>query len=285
NNGGGSLQTVVDMVGLFIPQGPVVQVKTKSGSNDVLYDRDNKIQWSGPLVVLINNYSASASEIFAAAIQDYNRGLVLGSKHSYGKGTVQNLIDLNRFGNKEIGDLGAMKFTTQKFYRVNGGSTQLKGVESDIVLPDRFLYIDTGERDNDNAMQWDKIAKARYTAFDFNFVPIIEKSKQRIAANNEFKLLDESAQWVKEQQDDNTFPLEYEEYLAKSKQLEEQSKKFNVLKKYKNSLTFKSLPSEEALIKNDTVLQNKRNRWFKSLNNDMYLNEAVNVLKDLKAVN
>lgn len=285
NNGGGSLQTVVDMVGLFIPQGPVVQVKTKSGSNDVLYDRDNKIQWSGPLVVLINNYSASASEIFAAAIQDYNRGLVLGSKHSYGKGTVQNLIDLNRFGNKEIGDLGAMKFTTQKFYRVNGGSTQLKGVESDIVLPDRFLYIDTGERDNDNAMQWDKIAKARYTTFDFNFAPIIEKSKQRVAANNEFKLLDESAQWVKEQQDDNSFPLQYEEYIARSKQLEEQSKKFNVLKKYKNSLTFKSLPSEEALIKNDTVQQNKRNRWFKSLNNDMYVNEAVNVLKDLKAIN
>ncbi|WP_245725318.1 carboxy terminal-processing peptidase [Paenimyroides marinum] len=285
NNGGGSLQTVVNMVGLFIPQGPVVQVKTKSGSNDVLYDRDNKIQWSGPLVVLINNYSASASEIFAAAIQDYNRGLVLGSKHSYGKGTVQNLIDLNRFGNKEIGDLGAMKFTTQKFYRVNGGSTQLKGVESDIVLPDRFLYIDTGERDNDNAMQWDKIAKARYTTFDFNFAPIIEKSKQRVAANNEFKLLDESAQWVKEQKDDNSFPLQYEEYIARSKQLEEQSKKFNVLKKYKNSLTFKSLPGEEALIKNDTVQQNKRNRWFKSLNNDMYVNEAVNVLKDLKAIN
>ena len=285
NNGGGSLQTVVDMVGLFIPQGPVVQVKTKSGSNDVLYDRDNKTQWTGPLVVLINNYSASASEIFAAAIQDYNRGLILGSKHSYGKGTVQNLIDLNRFSNKEIGDLGAMKFTTQKFYRVNGGSTQLKGVESDIVLPDRFLYIDTGERDNDNAMQWDKIAKARYNTFNFNFAPIIEKSKQRVATDNEFKLLDESAQWVKEQQDDNTFPLEYEEYLAKSKQLEEQSKKFNVLKKYKNNLTFKSLPSEEALIKNDTVLQNKRNRWFKSLNNDMYLNEAVNVLQDIKAIN
>ena len=116
-------------------------------------------------MVLINNYSASASEIFAAAIQDYKRGLVLGSKHSYGKGTVQNLVDLNRFGDKKIGDLGAMKFTSQKFYRVDGGSTQLKGVESDIVLPDRFLYIDTGERDSENAMEWDKIAKARYNRF------------------------------------------------------------------------------------------------------------------------
>lgn len=285
NNGGGSLQTVVDMVGLFIPQGPVVQVKAKSGNNDVLYDRDHNIQWEGPLVVLINNYSASASEIFAAAIQDYNRGLVLGSKHSFGKGTVQNLLDLNRFGNKKIGDLGAMKFTSQKFYRVNGGSTQLKGVESDVVLPDRFLYIDTGERDNENAMPWDKIPKARYTTFDFNFAPIIEKSKKRIAANAEFNLLDQSAQWIKEQKDDNTFPLQLEEYLEKSKQLEDKSKKFNVLKDYKNNLAFKSLPHEEAVIKNDTVLLNKRNRWFKSLNNDVYVNEAVNVLKDLKTIN
>lgn len=283
NNGGGSLQTVVDMVGLFIPQGPVVQVKAKSGESNVLYDRDNKTQWDGPLVVLINNYSASASEIFAAAIQDYNRGLVLGSKHSYGKGTVQNLLDLNRFGNKKIGDLGAMKFTSQKFYRVNGGSTQLKGVESDLVLPDRFLYVDTGERDNDNAMEWDKIAKAKYNVFDYNFAPVKDKSKNRVAANSQFKLIDESAKWVKSQQDDNTFPLEYNEYLAKSKQLEEQSKRFNVLKDYKNSLSFKSLPHEEALIKNDTVLQNKRKRWFKSLNNDVYVEEAVNVLKDIKA--
>lgn len=283
NNGGGSLQTVVDMVGLFIPQGPVVQVKSKSGESNVLYDRDNKTQWDGPLVVLINNYSASASEIFAAAIQDYNRGLVLGSKHSYGKGTVQNLLDLNRFGNKKIGDLGAMKFTSQKFYRVNGGSTQLKGVESDLVLPDRFLYVDTGERDNDNAMEWDKIAKAKYNVFDYNFAPVKDKSKNRVAANAQFKLIDESAKWVKSQQDDNTFPLEYNEYLAKSKQLEEQSKRFNVLKDYKNSLSFKSLPHEEALIKNDTVLQNKRKRWFKSLNNDVYVEEAVNVLKDIKA--
>ena len=177
-----------------------------------------------------------------------------------------------------------MKFTSQKFYRVDGGSTQLKGVESDIVLPDRFLYIDTGERDSENAMPWDKIAKAKYTIFDNNFAPIIEKSKNRIAANKEFKLVDESAKWVKSQQDDNTFPLQYDEYLAKSKKLDEQSKKFNGLKDYKNGLTFKSLPHDEALIKNDTVLQNKRKRWFKSLNNDVYVDEAVNVLKDLKSV-
>jgi len=282
SNGGGSLQTVVDMVGLFIEQGPVVQVKTKSGSRDVLYDKDNKIQWDGPLVVLINNYSASASEIFAAAIQDYNRGLVLGSKHSFGKGTVQNLLDLNRFGNKKIGDLGAVKFTTQKFYRVNGGSTQLKGVESDVILPDRFLYIDTGERDHDNAMPWDKIEQANYKKFGNELSPIVEKSKLRVAEKEEFLVLDESAKWVKEQQDDYTFPLRYEDYVAKSKHIEEQTKKFNVLKDYKSDLTFESLPYEIEAFATDTILENKRVRWHKSLNNDLYVEEAVNVLRDLK---
>ncbi|HLW63352.1 MAG TPA: carboxy terminal-processing peptidase [Flavobacterium sp.] len=282
SNGGGSLQTVVDMVGLFIEQGPVVQVKTKNGSRDVLYDKDNKIQWDGPLVVLINNYSASASEIFAAAIQDYNRGLVLGSKHSFGKGTVQNLLDLNRFGNKKIGDLGAVKFTTQKFYRVNGGSTQLKGVESDVILPDRFLYIDTGERDNDNAMPWDKIEQANYKKFGNELSPIVEKSKLRVAEKEEFLVLDESAKWVKEQQDDYTFPLRYEDYVAKSKHIEEQTKKFNVLKDYKSDLTFESLPYEIEAFATDTILENKRVRWHKSLNNDLYVEEAVNVLRDLK---
>ena len=282
NNGGGSLQTVVDMVGLFIEQGPVVQVKAKNGSRDVLYDKDKRVQWEGPLVVLINNYSASASEIFAAAIQDYKRGLVLGSKHSYGKGTVQNLVDLNRFGNKNIGDLGAIKFTTQKFYRVNGGSTQLKGVESDVVLPDRFLYIDTGERDSDNAMPWDKIEKANYKPFASNFAPIIEKSKKRVASNTEFKLLDESAKWVKRTTKRQYVSVEIRRLYRKIEKHRRANKEIQCFKDYKNNLVFKSLPYEETIFAKDTVLLNKRKRWFKSLNNDVYVDEAVNVLKDLK---
>src|SRR5690606_337785 len=150
NNGGGSLKTVVDMVGLFVKNGPVVQVKNSKGQSQALENYDIKTIWTGPLVVLVNNYSASASEIFAAAIQDYNRGLVLGSKHTFGKGTVQNYFVLNDLIQKNDIDLGALKFTSQKFYRINGGSTQLKGGESDIILPDRFSYIDTGERDYDN---------------------------------------------------------------------------------------------------------------------------------------
>src|SRR5690606_2279368 len=133
-NGGGSLETVVKMTGLFIDEGPVVQIKSSGKRKEVLYDTDKGIQWDGPLVVMVDNFSASASEIFAAAIQDYKRGIVIGSKHTYGKGTVQNVIDLNQFvrGNS-LGDLGALKTTTQKFYRIDGGSTQLKGVLSDVV--------------------------------------------------------------------------------------------------------------------------------------------------------
>ena len=176
DNGGGSLETVVKMTGLFIEKGPVVQVKGAGRKPDVLPDNDPKVQWDGPLVVMVNNYSASASEIFAAAIQDYKRGIIIGSKQTYGKGTVQNMFDLNQFvrGN-QFGDLGALKTTTQKFYRINGGSTQLEGVKSDIVLPDRFSFMETGEKDEKSAMPWDKIEPASYELTSTGFVPQIEK--------------------------------------------------------------------------------------------------------------
>ncbi|MPT34768.1 MAG: tail-specific protease, partial [Flavobacterium sp.] len=194
DNGGGSLQTVVDMVGLFIDQGPVVQVKSANGKKEVLYNKQSKVHWDGPLVVMVNNFSASASEIFAAAIQDYKRGVVIGSKHTYGKGTVQNVIDLNQFiRSNPYGDLGALKTTTQKFYRVNGGSTQREGVLSDIVMPDRYSYIDMGERDIDNAMPWDKIDPANYQPVKgLDFTAAIAKSKERMATNEQFKLIDEN---------------------------------------------------------------------------------------------
>ncbi|MDN3705779.1 carboxy terminal-processing peptidase [Myroides ceti] len=281
NNGGGSLQTVVDMVGLFIEQGPVVQVKSQKGARNVLFDKDQKVQWDGPLVVLINNYSASASEIFAAAIQDYNRGLILGSKHSFGKGTVQNMFDLNSLLKLDNVDLGAIKFTSQKFYRVNGGSTQLKGVESDIVLPDRFSHIDTGERDRENAMPWDKIEKANYKPLANNFKKVIENSNKRVLNNSQFRLIDENAQWISQRKDENVFSLNYNDFTKKSKEIEEKAKKFKALKDYKNSLKFTSLPYEEALFANDSILKRKRDRWHEGLNNDVYVEEAVNVLQEI----
>ncbi|MEK6494738.1 carboxy terminal-processing peptidase [Myroides odoratimimus] len=282
NNGGGSLETVIKMVGLFSKEGPVVQVKSSRGKQKVLDDKDTPIVWEGPLVVLVNNFSASASEIFAAAIQDYKRGVIIGSKHTYGKGTVQNLITLNDLLRKQpYGDLGALKVTLQKFYRINGGSTQREGVLSDIVLPDRYSYIDMGERDMDNAMPWDKIERAAYTPYNNDFSAVIKSSKERIALNEQFKLIDESAQWINERKDEKQVPLNLEKYRAKQKEVEEKAKKFKAISKYKNDLKFTSLPSELTRIKNDTILESKRDRWHEMLNGDVYIEEGVKILKDL----
>ncbi|WP_430614235.1 carboxy terminal-processing peptidase [Flavobacterium sp. JP2137] len=283
NNGGGSLQTVVDMAGLFIEQGPIVQVKSSKGKKDVLFDRDAKVQWDGPLVVMVNNFSASASEIFAAAIQDYKRGIIIGSKHTYGKGTVQNIISLTDLlkAQQPYGDLGALKLTLQKFYRINGGSTQREGVLSDVVLPDRFSYIDMGERDIPNAMPWDKIDRANYTPLKNDFQPAISNSKKRIATNQQFKLITENAQWINERKDEKVFSLNYDKYKLKQEQVEEKAKKFKAISKYNNHLTFNSLPYELEKFKNDTILENKRNRWHETLASDVYVEEAVNILKDI----
>lgn len=291
NNGGGSLRTVVDMTGLFIKKGPVVQVRSRANSMsregrvEVLSDTDSKVQWDGPLVVLINNFSASASEIFAAAIQDYNRGLILGSKHSYGKGTVQNVIDLNQFvRSNSLGDLGALKTTTQKFYRINGGSTQREGVTSDVIMPDKYSYIDIGERDIDNAMPWDKIEQADYKVFDYNFKPVVERSNNRIANNAEFKLIDENAKWIDKQQDDNIFELNIDRFKAELNKNEEVTKKFKALKDYQNNYKFEPLPYEKVIFEKDPSLAEKKERWFESLSKDVYVEEALNILDDMQGV-
>ncbi|MCB0446550.1 MAG: carboxy terminal-processing peptidase, partial [Gelidibacter sp.] len=229
NNGGGSLQTVVDMAGLFIKDGPIVQVKTAGEPKEVLNDKDKSIVWDGPLVILVNELSASASEILAAAMQDYKRAIVIGSKQTYGKGTVQNVLDLNRMvRNNTNGDMGALKFTTQKFYRINGGSTQLEGVKSDVVVPDRYSYINVGEKDQENPLGWDKIEAADYTLWEnyFDFSSTIEKSKERMANNEQLKLIDQNAQWVKKIRDREIYSLNYDDYKAALKLNEEEAKRF-----------------------------------------------------------
>lgn len=282
DNGGGSLQTVVDMVGLFIEEGPIVQVKSSNKRKEVLSDRDKKVQWDGPLVVMVNTFSASASEIFAAAIQDYNRGVIIGSKHTFGKGTVQNMIDLNGFlRNSQYGDLGALKATIQKFYRINGGSTQIEGVRSDIVVPDRYTYIDTGERDMDNALTWDKIDPASYKVLKNNFKDAIERSKKRVAANKQFKLIDENAKWIFERKDKNVYDLQMAKFKLVEKNVEEQIKKYKEISKYDNHLNFVTLPSEKALFAKDTTLVERVDAWHKQLKSDVYVEEAIQVLQDI----
>ncbi|MCK7590271.1 carboxy terminal-processing peptidase [Subsaxibacter sp. CAU 1640] len=285
NNGGGSLQTVVDMGGLFIKDGPIVQVKSAGEEREVLSDKDRSIVWDGPLVILVNELSASASEILAAAMQDYKRAIVIGSKQTYGKGTVQNVLDLNRMvRNNTNGDMGALKFTTQKFYRINGGSTQLEGVKSDVIVPDRYSYINVGEKDQENPLPWDKIEAVPYTVFEnyYDYDAAIQKSKDRMANNEQLQLIDQNAQWVKKIRDKESYSLNYDDYKAQIKLNEEEAKRFEKLSDYKTNLTFKSLPYEMKQMSVDTILKEKRDRWHKSLSQDVYIEEALNVLHDLK---
>jgi carboxyl-terminal processing protease len=284
DNGGGSLETVVKMVGLFIPEGPIVQVKAPGREPEILPDPDKKVQYDGPLVVMINNFSASASEIFAAAIQDYKRGIVVGSKHSYGKGTVQNVIDLNQFirGNS-YGDLGALKTTIQKFYRINGGSTQREGVMSDIIFPDRFTYLDMGERDEESALPWDKIAPAKYEPLPISYDQIIANSKKRIASNTYFNLIDENAKWIFERKDENTFSLNLNQFKKEMALSDTKIKKFKAISEYNNKLKFNSLPNEIALFEKDTLLKQKRERWHEDLQKDLYIEETLNVIAEIRA--
>ncbi len=286
DDGGGSLKTVVDITGLFIEQGPVVQIKSAAGKKEVLYDRDRKVQWDGPLVIMVNSFSASASEILAAAIQDYKRGVIIGSKQTYGKGTVQNVIDLNQFvRNSSMGDLGALKTTTQKFYRINGGSTQLNGVSSDIVMPDRYSYIKMGERDIDNAMAWDKIDAALYTTWERqnNFDTAIANSNKRMTNNKQLQLIDENAKWLFERSEMNTYSLQLKKFKEEQETLEATTKKFKSIVDYKNELKFVSLPYERDAMQNDVTLKEKRERWHESLAKDIYVEEALNVLDDLQS--
>ena len=287
NNGGGSLQTVVDMAGYFIEKGPIVQVKSTGGKKQILFDKDNQIEWNGALVLIVNEFSASASEILAAAFQDYRRGIVLGSKQTYGKGTVQNMIDLNKIiSGNTYGDLGAMKLTTDKFYRINGGSTQLEGVKSDVIFPNRYSYIEVGEKDQENPLKWDKISPANYDTFinEERFLNIIEKSNKRLESNPFVKLIDEQAKLIKQRQENSEFTLNYES-LVRQKEIENsESEKFKKLNEFSNTLSFYPTNIDFDKISNDSTLIKKRDRWEETLTKDIYIDEAVNILNDLNKV-
>lgn len=285
NNGGGSLQTVVDIAGLFIDEGPIVQVKSTVSKTEVLRDRDGKTLWNGPMVILVNELSASASEILAAAMQDYERAIVIGSEQTFGKGTVQNVVDLNRFlSNSTYGNLGALKITTDKFYRINGGSTQLEGVKSDVITPDRYRYVDVGERDEDNPMRWDRISPLVYTKWNgyLNYDDVIEQSQDRVNGHPIFNLVDQDAKWIEQRQNDNTIALNYQEYVSKIESDRAYADQFDAVEEYDNNLDFTISPADQKRISEDDIFLEKRERWFSNLSKDFYVEEAVNILQDLK---
>ena len=288
NNGGGSLKTVVDITGFFIEKGPVVQVKSIGGRKEILRDNDPSVIWDGPLLVLVNEFSASASEILAAALQDYNRAIILGSKQTYGKGTVQNIINLNNvISGNTYGDLGSLKITTDMFYRVNGGSTQLEGVKSDLIFPNRYSYIDIGEKDLENPLNWNKIDSAKYNNSEkiFNYSQAILNSKNRISQNEYFSLIDQHAFWIKSQQDDKTISLEYTSYKDDLENTKSQNDKLKVIEEFSSPYSFEwneiNLNSDSTY---DDDMQEKRDRWIESLKNDIYVDEAMNLLKDLNSI-
>ncbi len=285
NDGGGYLPEVVEMVGLFIPEGPVVQVRDREGKATVLRDNDKSVVYTGPLAVMVNEFSASASEIFAAAIQDYGRGVIIGSTSSYGKGTVQRQIPFGRpldlFSGRT--EYGAIKLTLQKFYRINGGSTQLKGVTPDIVLPDEYEYLKFREKDNENALPWDEIEKTSYTKWQggWDLNSIKAKSAARIKSNVNFNLIDNNALWLSKQ-NDKTYSLNLTKYEEEQKQLKATVRQNDSLAKLTTELPVEGLKADDSKYNNvDKDKGDRYKNWLKNLRTDIYLNEASNVIKDM----
>ncbi|QNE40286.1 tail-specific protease [Hymenobacter sp. NBH84] len=284
-NGGGSLTDAVEMAGLFIDSGPVVQVRSRQGAATVLNDRDPRVQYTGPLVVLVNKFSASASEILAAAVQDYKRGIVMGSTSTYGKGTVQRIFDLDdalpaEFNN--IKPFGSLKLTTQKFYRINGGSTQFKGVMSDIVLPDPYSYLDQGEKEAEYPLKWDEIAPARYKTWAD--APAVAKlaaaSQKRVATDPRFKLMSEMVQRMVQRKNDTSVSLKLTTYKAEQDKAKIESDKFEAAQKAAATINISALATDIQAQGSDTVKVNRAVRFVKPLRKDMTLREAVSVIQD-----
>ncbi len=281
NNGGGSLSDVVDMAGFFVKDGPMVQVKDRRDNASQLNDEDVEVRYSGALIIMVNELSASASEIMAAAMQDYKRAVIIGSPSTFGKGTVQRVFELdNSFTEK---GLGSVKITTSKFYRINGSTTQLKGVIPDIILPDQYKYLDIGEKDEDYPLAFDEIKKATYDTW--NRAPemnkIREYSTKRVDKSEAFKLIEQYAKRLKNERDNQVYSLNIMKYKQELKLDKEANKKNDLVTNYKSRLKFDYLSDDQAALSMDTVKQSKAKTWVGQLQKDVYLEEAVNVMQDM----
>ncbi len=283
NNGGGSLDDVVKMAGLFIDQGPIVQVKEKGRKPQVLEDRYEGAEWDGALVIMVNEFSASASEIMAAAMQDYNRAVVIGSSSTHGKGTVQRFLDLNQtLRSKNVPELGSVKLTIQKFYRINGDATQLKGVSSDILLPDNYMYIKTGEKEHDYPMVWDQIDKSNYDNKSYS-VPkkVYKNSMKRVKENETFQLIEENARRWEKQREVNVYPLSFANYKLQEETEKMEGDKFKDLGKIDiNGFQVSNIPSDVAKINADESRKKRNEDWMEGITKDPYIFEALQIIED-----
>ena len=285
NNGGGSLYEVIQMVGLFIKQGPVVQVRDRDGRSMVMDDKDQSVLYDGPLAVMVNEFSASASEIFAAAIQDYKRGIIVGSTSTYGKGTVQRSVPLGKrldfFSDRT--EFGSVKLTFQKFYRVNGGSTQLKGVESDVVLPDIYELSKFREKENKTALPWDEISKAPIQSYG-GFESVINQEKAKIKADTTFNKIKNSVELLSKT-NDAPINLQIDKYKIAQKQLRATSAQINNLIKLKDSMNVSVLKVDYDKFYNNAykTKQDVYQDWLKRIKTDLYINETVKIVSDIIA--
>ncbi|HKK76195.1 MAG TPA: carboxy terminal-processing peptidase [Saprospiraceae bacterium] len=288
NNGGGSLSDVIRMTGFFIEKGPIVQVKSRVRPAEVYRDVDANVQYDGPLAVMTNNFSASASEILAAALQDYDRAVIVGSESTFGKGTVQRFYDMDRVvrGNDDIKPLGNVKLTTQKFYRIDGGSTQLRGVTPDIILPDSYQKIETGEEQEDYPLSWTEIeavdySQTTYVINDKHINKLKKASEKRVAQNSAFQLINENAARISKNRSETLFPLQLEAYQALTAKREAEAKKFEDLSADEAMISASNLKADY-----DYVNQNEKNKalnedFVKNVSRDHYIEETLHILHDL----
>ena len=284
NNGGGSLMDVVKMAGLFIKDGPVVQVKSRYGTPTVLRDDDPKIQYKGPLIIMVNEFSASASEIMAAAMQDYKRAVIVGSK-SFGKGSVQRIIEIDEHIPSEYEEgkpYGALKITIQKFYRINGGSTQIKGVIPDINLTNIYSYIEVGEKEQDYAMPWTEIAPVNYQYWNstYHLTTLKSQSDARVKSDSSFIIVEQKAMNNKRMKDETLFSLSIVDYRAKQKKMENDNDIYNTWMKKETGIHTFNLKDDNLQI-HDTSTSARNKKWLEELRKDVYLKEAVQIMKGM----
>ena len=287
NNGGGSLEDARLMSGLFIKQGPIVQVKNYKGRVEVLQDRDPKILYDGPLVILTNKFSASASEILASAMQDYGRAIVVGGAYTHGKGTVQTLLDLDQQVGPQVSNLssplGSIKLTIQKFYRITGGSTQFKGVTPDIVLPDPFAYLETGEKYHDYPLPWDEVKALRFSRWpgSLKLKSLQKKSTERVSTSKKFQNIIKSVKLLKGKRKDTEIVLSLDAIRKRREKGREDRDRFkfdDIVKEI--SISHVSL--NHKLLSEDQ--KKRKEEWVEGLKKDPYIEETLFILQDLSAV-
>lgn len=287
-NGGGSLSEVVKMVGLFIDDGPVVQVKSRDDKQNVLKDRDKGVLYSGPLTVLVDEFSASASEIFAAAIQDYKRGIIIGSTSTYGKGTVQRTIPLSPesenplFADKNAEDLGALKLTLQKFYRISGGTTQLKGVVPDIVLSDRMENLKFREKDSPSALPWDEISKADYQQWSgaANNDAVVSTINAQLNNGSVFSKIKDNVNKL-EKFEEKEYSLNIAKYKEEQKAVKDLYKQLEELSKLSKDINVANSSADAEAVNASKDKAERNKQWLKRLSGDIYLDETVKVITNV----